>query len=134
MKRYILTALQKNVINSEGKVILKSCPGSGKTFVVANKMVNETKLWKHKNKGIALLSFTNIAGKEMEKQIDKVSSSHKIGYPHYIGTLDRFISQYLFLPFGHLIMNCKERPTIIQQHSICVQGYANRIWMSIPVE
>ena len=34
-----LTTTQKEAIDTDGKVILKACPGSGKTFVVANKIV-----------------------------------------------------------------------------------------------
>lgn len=124
----MLTELQQSVVDSKGKVILKSCPGSGKTFVVANKILKEMKQWNQKNKGIALLSFTNIASKEMNKQIDKISGGYKIGYPHYLGTLDSFISQNLFMPFGNLIMNCSERPAIIQDYSLSVHEYANRIW------
>lgn len=126
--KYKLTELQQSVVDTKGKVILKSCPGSGKTFVVANKILKEIKQWNLKNKGIAVMSFTNVAGKEMEKQINKLSQGYKIGYPHYLGTLDSFISQYLLMPFGNLILNCSSRPTIIQEYSFNVQAYASKIW------
>ena len=48
-----LSPRQQDAINSSGRIILKSCPGSGKTFVVANKMIVEMANWKYKNKGIA---------------------------------------------------------------------------------
>ncbi|MBV4414664.1 ATP-dependent helicase [Clostridium tyrobutyricum] len=126
--KYNLTKLQRDVVNSDGRIILKSCPGSGKTFVVANKILKEMNDWKQKNKGIALLSFTNIASKEMEKQINKIYIGYKIGYPHYLGTLDSFISRYIFLPFGDLIMECDKRPSIIQEYSVSVNQYAKKIW------
>jgi len=31
-------------------------------------------------------------------------------YPHFLGSIDSFINRYLFLPFGHIIMNCEDRP------------------------
>lgn len=122
-----LTELQQKAIEATGKVILKSCPGSGKTHVVANKTVQQLKDWKDKNRGIAILSFTNVASDELKNRIDNISS-FKIGYPHYIGTLDSFISQYVFLPFGHIVMNCKEKPSIIQDYSMNILQYSSQLW------
>ena len=36
-------------------------------------------------------------------------------FPHFIGTFDSFINQYVFLPFGHLVMECGKRPRLIGQ-------------------
>ena len=123
-----LSPRQQDAINSSGRIILKSCPGSGKTFVVANKMIVEMANWKYKNKGIALISFTNVAHEEVDKQIQYISRINRIGYPHYTGTIDSFISQYIFLPFGHLIMGCEEKPSIIQDFSFNVLEYSKKIW------
>ncbi|MBU3203521.1 ATP-dependent helicase [Clostridium algidicarnis] len=128
MRDKIPTFLQKQIIESSGKTVLKSCPGSGKTFVVATKMINEVYDWKYKNKGIALLSFTNVANNEINKQIKAISGINKISYPHYTGTIDSFISQFLFLPYGHLIMRCSDRPSIIQDYSLNIKEYSDRIW------
>ena len=128
MRYKIPTLLQKQIIECSGKNVLKSCPGSGKTFVVATKMIDDVYNWKYKNKGIALLSFTNVASNEINKQIKCNSGINKIGYPHYTGTIDSFISQFLFLPYGHLIMGCNGRPSIIQDFSLNIKGYSDRIW------
>ncbi|MBU3199495.1 ATP-dependent helicase [Clostridium estertheticum] len=122
------TLLQRQIIECSGKVVLKSCPGSGKTFVVATKMINEVFNWKYKNKGIALLSFTNVANNEINRQIKDNFGIYKINYPHYTGTIDSFISQFLFLPYGHLIMGCSERPSIIQDYSLNIKRYSDKIW------
>lgn len=34
-------------------------------------------------------------------------------YPHFVGTIDSFVDRYIFLPFGHLVMNCDKRPTLV---------------------
>ncbi|MDW8802635.1 ATP-dependent helicase [Clostridium sp. A1-XYC3] len=128
MNAKVFTESQKLAIESSGKTILKSCPGSGKTFVVASKMIKEMNRWKYKNKGIALLSFTNVAHEEVIRQINALSGVNKIEYPHYTGTLDSFISQFLFLPFGHLIMKCSERPALLQDYSISIKKLADTRW------
>lgn len=123
------TLSQKKAIDSTGKTILKSCPGSGKTFVVAKKMIKEMKQWKYKNRGIALLSFTNVAHEEVNKQIFSLSGIGSIDYPHYTGTIDSFLSQFLFLPYGHLIMKCERQPSLIQDNSISITNKVKeRMW------
>ncbi len=128
MSNKMPTESQKLAIESSGRTILKSCPGSGKTFVVASKMISEMNKWEYKNKGIALLSFTNVAHEEVIRQIKVLSGINKIDYPHYTGTLDSFISQFLFLPFGHLIMKCKEHPVLLQDYSVMINDLANKRW------
>jgi len=111
-----ITKQQQEAIESSGKVILKSCPGSGKTFVVANKMIYEMNKWKEKNTGIALLTFTNVAADEIMKQIKDISGIETISYPHYIGTIDSFITKFIYLQFGHLVLNCPNKPAIINNN------------------
>ena len=114
---YNLTPAQREAVNCCGKAVLKSCPGSGKTFVVASKFLNMIHNWDYKNRGISLLSFTNAAYDEVLRQIEKISGIKSIGYPHFIGTIDSFIFQWLYAPFGHLIMGCSRRPSILLETS-----------------
>jgi superfamily I DNA/RNA helicase len=121
-----LTVSQKEVISLQGKNILKACPGSGKTFVVAHKVVHDFKLWKDKNKGMAILSFTSVAKRELEIKIQEISRNKTLPYPHFIGTLDAFISQFIFMPFGQSIMKCSSRPSIIE--SDFIERYSKFFW------
>lgn len=130
MNDFKLTASQSNAVNSKGLVVLKSCPGSGKTFVVANKMIIELKDWKAKNQGVAMLSFTNVAYKELINRIKELTEIEKLDYPHFCGTIDGFLTQYLFMPFGNLIMNCKTRPSVIQDYKINLDEFSRRMWRS----
>lgn len=121
-----LTESQEAIIKLQDKNILKACPGSGKTFVVAHKVAYDYKLWKDKNKGMAILSFTNVAKREIDKKIQEISGIKELPYPHFIGTLDAFISHYIFLPFGQLIMKCSNRPSIIDNDFI--ERYSKYFW------
>lgn len=108
-----LTEKQKDIKNQDGIFVVKACAGSGKTIAVAARFKNLYKSWKYTNRGIAVLSFTNVAWKEIEKflftefRIEEKASNI---YPHFLGSIDSFINRYLFLPFGHIIMNCEDRP------------------------
>lgn len=110
-----LSDKQKEILNyNEGCVVVKACPGSGKTYSVAARV---SKLLSQKNytyRGIAALSFTNVACDEIS---DKLSGDfgidNRIVYPHFLGTIDSFINQYIFMPFGHLYMKCKQRPELV---------------------
>lgn len=106
-----LSEEQKKVLSANGKFVLRACPGSGKTYSVSAKIEELLKTWNSSYQGIAALSFTNVACKEIEKNL----YDHKISfrYPHFIGTIDSFINKHLFLPFGHLIMECGKRPELV---------------------
>jgi superfamily I DNA/RNA helicase len=108
-----LTEEQKEFLAAEGKVVLCACPGSGKTYVVAQKLLQYFRHWRRSHQGVAVLSFTNVASNEIEKQTQELmTGGFEIGYPHYIGTLDSFINNFILLRFGYLIMDEDKRPTI----------------------
>lgn len=111
-----LTDEQKAFLDAEGKVILCACPGSGKTYVVGKKLLKYLTSWPHTHRGVAVLSFTNIASKEIMRQTAELSggTTQTIGFPHYIGTLDSFIDSFIFLRFGYMMYSQdKKRPKII---------------------
>ena len=110
-----LSDRQKDILNyTNGCVVVKACPGSGKTYSVAARVSKLLFQREFKHQGIAALSFTNVACDEIsEKLIHDFGIKNKIGYPHYLGTIDSFINQYIFMPFGHLYMKCKQRPELV---------------------
>lgn len=108
-----LSNKQQEVVASSGKVILRACPGSGKTYTVSNKMYSKLNNWRQERSGIAVLSFTNVACEEINNQIIKLGIDTGIQHPHFLGTLDHFINAFIFLPFGHLVMGCTCRPKIV---------------------
>lgn len=98
----------------EGLVVVKACPGSGKTYSVAARIAKLILGCNFTRRGIAALSFTNVASCEICNKLDHdFGIKFQINYPHIITTLDSFINQYIFLPFGHLYMQSKRRPVLV---------------------
>ena len=114
-----LTAKQQEIVEARGKVIVNACPGSGKTYSVAARIANLLGDNKFENNGIASISFTNNAWREInEKLSTDFDIRTPLSLPHFVGTIDSFINQYIFLPFGHLIMECSKRPELVgEPHS-----------------
>ncbi len=107
------TTEQNSFLSSSGKVVLHACPGSGKTTVVAQKMINYLQNWNRPHQGIAVLSFTNVASEEIASQAQKMlPKGFDIDSAHFIGTLDSFIDNFIFLRFGYLLLKSPRRPTI----------------------
>jgi len=110
-----LSDKQREICNfQEGLVVVKACPGSGKTYSVAARIAKLLLNCNFKRKGIAALSFTNVACNEILHKLDQdFGIKFLIDHPHIITTLDSFINQYIFLPFGHLFMHSGRRPILV---------------------
>lgn len=109
-----LTDIQKHICKAKGRCIVRACPGSGKTFTVSAKMAHLLNGWQYPNQGIAVVSFTNVAWEEIEKELKKsFSINTRIKNPHFLGTIDSFINQFIFFPYGHLILKCDSRPVLV---------------------
>jgi DNA helicase-2/ATP-dependent DNA helicase PcrA len=104
-ERQLGYVLSSNTVN----IFLKACPGSGKTEVVGLKAAYEFKAWKHKNCGIAILTFTNNAADVIEERVRHFAGIEKTAYPHFIGTIDSWLHRYVAHPFGHLMTGYKGR-------------------------
>ena len=63
-----LTREQILFLEAEGRVIVRACPGSGKTYSVANKLLSYVDNWNSYHQGVAVLSFTNVASEEIYKK------------------------------------------------------------------
>lgn len=62
-------------------------------------------------RGIAFLSFTNAAISELEGRLCQQSLLPSPAFPHFIGTFDSFIWQFLVAPLG--IPGCAAPPRLI---------------------
>lgn len=125
----LLSEDQRKILSyDKGTVVIKACPGSGKTYSVAariSKLLNENEF---QRKGIAALSFTNVACDEItEKLTDHFGVRSFNKHPHFLGTIDRFVNHYIFLPFGHLVMKCPGRPELVgEPYSYWTKGKGER--------
>jgi len=80
---------------------LQACPGSGKTEVIGIKSAVEIIKWKNPNGGIALLTFTNSAAKELISRTSVYCKLKSGTHPHFIGTFDSWIHNFILHPFSH---------------------------------
>jgi len=78
---------------------LLAVPGSGKTTALQAKLYCISKLLKNSsNKGILVLSHTNVAVEEIRKKL-YVSCPNLFEYPNFIGTIQDFVDRFLTIPF-----------------------------------
>jgi superfamily I DNA/RNA helicase len=118
------TTEQLSFLQSSGKVVLHACPGSGKTTVVAKKMIDCLQHWDRSHQGIAVLSFTNVASDEINRQAaEMLSDGFSIDAPHFVGTLDSFIDNFIFLQFGYLLLESPKRPVITSTDIVNAYSY-----------
>ena len=85
----LLSAQQQAVVDcNEPRIVVKACPGSGKTFSVAARMarlLRENNLSRHQ--GIAAISFTNTACDVIKKELKETFGYPNVSYPSFIGTI-----------------------------------------------
>lgn len=86
-----------------GCVFLEACPGSGKTEVVGLKAAYEIRQWQRSPSGIAILTFTNNAAEVIRARVRQFVGADKIGFPHYVGTIDSWLHGYIANPFAHIV-------------------------------
>lgn len=99
-------------LKKNGKFVVEACPGSGKTCSIVKRINNHIKEYENK-KPLAILSFTNVAINEIKtKYIKKYKK--EIAYPHFIGTFDSFINNYILLPFGKDLLKLKDNPKLFE--------------------
>jgi len=71
-------------------------PGSGKTSLLAAKLLLLARKWPHAHKGICVLSHTNVARGEITQRLaGSVEGTRLLAYPHFIGTIHGFVNHFL---------------------------------------
>jgi len=79
---------------------IQAGPGSGKTTLLVAKLAILTTKWTWRDKGICVLSHTNVAKKEVEKRLSLHPTAYDLlGYPNFIGTIQSFVDRFLALPY-----------------------------------
>lgn len=74
-------------------------PGSGKTSLLAAKLLLLAKKWPHARRGICVLSHTNVARDEITRRLaETVEGAQLLSYPHFIGTIHSFVNQFFAMP------------------------------------
>lgn len=92
-------AERRAVLLEAGIRDIQAAPGSGKTTLLAAKLQLLADKWTHSNRGICVLSHTNVARDEISKRLGtSTNGAQLLGYPHYVGTIHAFVNQFLALP------------------------------------
>jgi len=116
-----LTAEQTRIVEHKGCAFVSACPGAGKTRVLierARVLLKESPT----GKGVAFLSFTNAAVSEFERRLHREGLLPFPVFPHFVGTFDGFLWQFLVAPFG--VPECNETLRLIpDMKGIPVQPY-----------
>ncbi|MCJ8057062.1 ATP-dependent helicase [Shinella curvata] len=121
---------QKRVIEHPGSAFIAACPGAGKTRVIverARKLLNGGA----PTRAIAFLSFTVAAVSELDDRLRREGLVETPAFPHFIGTFDAFLWQFLIAPFG--IDGCVAKPKLIpDKDDRIIQPFAGA--QSLPLE
>lgn len=87
---------RRDALLENGSRDFNAVPGSGKTSLLAAKLLLLAKKWSHTHKGICILSHTNVAREEITSRLAKsVEGARLLAYPHFIGTIHGFVNQFL---------------------------------------
>lgn len=96
-------------------------PGSGKTSLLAAKLLLLARRWPHTYKGICILSHTNVAREEITRRLAaSVEGSRLLAYPHFIGTIHGFVNQFLAMA----ALRCRELKVDVIDDGV----FAKRAW------
>jgi hypothetical protein len=91
---------QKNFLACEKSCDVQAAPGNGKTTLLVAKLALLSGVWTSKQKGVCVISHTNVAREEVEKKLSTYPAAAVfLGYPHFIGTVTAFVHQYVALPY-----------------------------------
>ena len=61
------------ILKNMESVDIHACPGSGKTTILVAKLAILSRRWKWSNRGICVLSHTNVAREEIEERLGSLS-------------------------------------------------------------
>jgi DNA helicase-2/ATP-dependent DNA helicase PcrA len=85
---------QQALIDVIGSQYAEACPGSGKTWVIMGRYAR--RVAEEPRKGIALVSFTNAAIKEINDR--SRGNPGLLRSPNFVGTFDGFIHRFIVTP------------------------------------
>jgi len=92
-------AERRSALLENGSRDFNAVPGSGKTSLLAAKLLLLARKWPHARRGICVLSHTNVARDEISRRLaDAAEGALLLSYPHYIGTIHGFVNQFFAMP------------------------------------
>lgn len=101
-EQLILDDERISVLEAMRSIDVQACPGSGKTTLIATKLILLAKNWPFQDQGVCVLSHTNVAKDEIIERLkssNTIEAQRLLNYPHFIGTIQEFANRFLALPF-----------------------------------
>ncbi|WP_068943371.1 UvrD-helicase domain-containing protein [Chryseobacterium timonianum] len=93
------TEQQKIIIDYNGNSVVVAAPGSGKTFVISQKIKRNLHNLKE-HEGVIAISYTNKASTELKNRCLSNGENPKSSF---FGTIDKFNLSEVLIPFGKLL-------------------------------
>jgi DNA helicase-2/ATP-dependent DNA helicase PcrA len=120
------TQQQELIINSTGDIVIIANPGSGKTFVVSEKIKRILPLLPD-HKGVVAISYTNKASQELKNRCLKNGLDPKSSF---FGTIDRFYVSEIIVPFAkHLFGLPKDVIKIVKRNDLSPEKKDSLNWL-----
>ena len=92
-------AERRSALLENGSRDFNAVPGSGKTSLLAAKLLLLARKWPHARRGICVLSHTNVARDEIAHRLaGTVEGTQLLSYPHFIGTIHSFVNHFFAIP------------------------------------
>lgn len=96
------TEEQEKIINCDNNIVVLAAPGSGKTFVLSEKIKKTLKKEELLDyNGVAALSFTRKASNNLKKRTLAYGLPKKNSF---FGTIDSFCLTQIIFPFGYSLL------------------------------
>lgn len=90
---------RRRTLLENGSRDFNAVPGSGKTSLLAAKLLLLAKKWPHARRGICVLSHTTVAREEITRRLaETAEGAQLLSYPHFIGTIHSFVNQFFAMP------------------------------------
>ncbi|MGE7827325.1 UvrD-helicase domain-containing protein [Paenibacillus sp. NPDC093718] len=92
------------IISNHHSYDVIACPGSGKTTVLIAKLALIIRKMEKANKGICIITHTNVGVEEILKQLKNVGIN-ELSHPHFIGTIHDFLNTFFAIKAYKLFFN-----------------------------
>lgn len=90
---------RRSALLENGSRDFNAVPGSGKTSLLAVKLLLLAKKWPHARRGICVLSHTNVARDEIAQRLaGSAEGAQLLSYPHFVGTIHAFVNHFFAMP------------------------------------
>ena len=104
------TPTQRDIINEDGHTVVLASPGSGKTFVMSEKIKRLLRSDDMRDyQGVIAISYTRKASLNLKKKslTDGVREKNS-----FFGTIDSFCLTQVILPFGNYVIGYPDKEVI----------------------